>query len=101
MQVHIKVHVGAGTAAWCTLIFIKWVAAQGPREWQQGRTGDAQADLPLLQRLSCSHPEDFWPPVLQRLRVHFHQLPSRCGAPLWFHKDSSARHAALLFRTGN
>ncbi len=52
-------------------------AMQGPPEWQQHTTGDPQADLPLLQRLSCSHPEHFWPPVLRALRIRFHAPPSR------------------------
>ena len=50
---------------------------QGPPEWHQQRTGDPQADLPLLQRISFSHPEHFWPPVLQRLRIKFHTPPDR------------------------
>ncbi|EIE19718.1 acetyl-CoA synthetase-like protein, partial [Coccomyxa subellipsoidea C-169] len=46
-------------------------------EWLRGKTGNPQVDLDLLQRISHSDPEAFWPPVLAHLRIHFHQRPSR------------------------
>ncbi|CAL8471383.1 g10925 [Coccomyxa elongata] len=46
-------------------------------EWQRAKTGDPQADLDLLQRISHSDPEAFWRPVLDHLRIHFHHKPSR------------------------
>lgn len=46
-------------------------------EWQRGKKGNAQTDLDLLQRISNSDPEAFWPPVLDHLRIQFHRKPSR------------------------
>ncbi len=48
------------------------------------RSGDPAADWDLLQRISFSNPEAFWPHVLRLLRIRFHKLPHRWGA--WTHK---------------
>ena len=50
---------------------------QGPAQWQEGRTGDPQRDLMLLQRISCTDPEAFWAPVLRQMRVKFVTPPTR------------------------
>jgi len=41
------------------------------------RSGDPAADWDLLQRISFSNPEAFWPHVLRLLRIRFHKLPHR------------------------
>ena len=50
---------------------------RGPAQWQEGRTGDPQRDLMLLQRISCIDPEAFWAPVLRQMRVKFVTPPTR------------------------
>jgi hypothetical protein len=45
------------------------------------RTGDPGADWDLLQRLSFSSPEAFWPHLLQLLGVRFHSPPHRYRHP--------------------
>ncbi|CAK0785824.1 hypothetical protein CVIRNUC_009036 [Coccomyxa viridis] len=50
---------------------------QGPAQWQEGRTGDPQRDLMLLQRISCTDPEAFWASVLRQMRVKFVTPPTR------------------------
>ncbi|KDD73721.1 hypothetical protein H632_c1894p0, partial [Helicosporidium sp. ATCC 50920] len=49
---------------------------EGPETWQRLRSGDASKDYALLQRLSATFPESFWPAVFARLRVRFEQAPS-------------------------
>jgi hypothetical protein len=41
------------------------------------RSGDPGADWPLLQRLSFSNPEAFWPHLLSQLSMRFHTQPHR------------------------
>ena len=41
------------------------------------RSGDPGADWPLLQRLSFSNPEAFWPHLLSQLTLRFHTPPRR------------------------
>jgi len=43
------------------------------------RSGCPLRDWDLLQRLSCSNPEAFWPPVLAQLGIRFHTPPHRCA----------------------
>jgi hypothetical protein len=50
---------------------------RGDATWQQLRSGDPAADWDLLQRISFSNPEAFWPHVLRLLRIRFHKLPHR------------------------
>ena len=53
---------------------------QGDATWQQLRTGAPAVDWDLLQRLSFSSPEAFWPAVLEQLRMRFTTPPARCAA---------------------
>ncbi|KAL4458600.1 hypothetical protein ABPG75_013465 [Micractinium tetrahymenae] len=50
---------------------------QGDATWKELRSGRPGADWGLLQRISFSNPEAFWPPVLRRLGVRFHTPPHR------------------------
>ncbi|KAL4458608.1 hypothetical protein ABPG75_013473 [Micractinium tetrahymenae] len=49
----------------------------GDAPWQELRTGDPAADWPLVQRLSFSSPEAFWPHLLRHLSMRFHTPPLR------------------------
>lgn len=42
------------------------------------RAGDPGSDWDLLQRLSFSSPEAFWPHLLHLLSIRFHHPPHRC-----------------------
>ncbi|KAL4429392.1 hypothetical protein ABPG77_005166 [Micractinium sp. CCAP 211/92] len=50
---------------------------QGDATWRQLRSGRPGADWGLLQRISFSNPEAFWPPVLRCLGISFHTPPHR------------------------
>jgi hypothetical protein len=45
------------------------------------RTGDPGTDWDLLQRMSFSNPEAFWPHMLKQLGIRFHKPPHRCSWP--------------------
>ena len=50
---------------------------QGDRYWQQKRTGNPLRDFPYLQMSSFNSPEEFWPSILQELKISFKNPPSR------------------------
>ncbi|KDD71480.1 hypothetical protein H632_c4945p0, partial [Helicosporidium sp. ATCC 50920] len=69
---------------------------EGPETWQRLRSGDASKDYALLQRLSATFPESFWPAVFARLRVRFEQAPSAVLTPAP-HPDAARWLPGALF----
>ncbi|KAL4429385.1 hypothetical protein ABPG77_005159 [Micractinium sp. CCAP 211/92] len=57
---------------------------QGDPTWRAQRTSDPAVDWPLLQRLSFSSPDAFWPHLLAQLSMRFHVPPLRM---LEWHED--------------
>ncbi|KAI3435948.1 hypothetical protein D9Q98_002006 [Chlorella vulgaris] len=49
----------------------------GDETWRQLRSGDPGADWDLLQRISFSHPEAFWPHLLKLMGIRFRRQPTR------------------------
>lgn len=45
-------------------------------QWRQQRSGNPTEDWPLLQELSCKHPQLFWSAALKQLGIQF-QTPPR------------------------
>lgn len=64
-----------GMAATNAARFMRTWAADA--QWRRLRSGDPAADWALLQRLSFSRPEAFWPHLLAQLSMRFHSLPRR------------------------
>ena len=55
------------------------ILIQGSKEWSQKLVGDPVHDYPLLQRISCTEPEVFWPQVFAHMRIQYEQQPQRCA----------------------
>lgn len=49
---------------------------QGPPEYERLKTGDPQADYPLFQAATASHPDGFWPQFLRAINFQWASPPS-------------------------